>query len=95
VQFGPFRYDLERSQLWQGEIMIRLTDREKEILRALAEAPDGALSREALSEIHSGANDRTVDVHVNRLRRKIETNPAEPLFLQTVRGIGYRLMIDR
>jgi two-component system, OmpR family, phosphate regulon response regulator OmpR len=95
VQFGPFRYDLERGQLWQGETMIRLTDREKEILRALAEAPDGALSREALSEIHSGANDRTVDVHVNRLRRKIETNPAEPLFLQTVRGMGYRLMIDR
>jgi two-component system phosphate regulon response regulator OmpR len=40
------------------------------------------------------ANERTVDVQINRLRRKIETDPANPLHLQTVRGIGYRLLID-
>jgi two-component system, OmpR family, phosphate regulon response regulator OmpR len=94
VTFGPFEYHLERGELRQGEASIRLTDRERELLRALAEAPQGALSREALSEIHSGANDRTIDVHINRLRRKIEEDPGNPRYLQTVRGMGYRLFLD-
>jgi two-component system, OmpR family, phosphate regulon response regulator OmpR len=95
VGFGPFRFHLDRGELLQGEATLRLTDRERDILRVLSEAQGGAVAREVLSEIHSGANDRTVDVHINRLRRKIEENPAEPRYLQTVRGMGYRLMIDR
>ncbi len=51
--------------------------------------------RQTLFELHDGVNDRTVDVHINRLRRKIEENPADPVYLQTVRGIGYRLRINR
>ncbi len=94
VRFGPFQFHLDRGELKRGEAVIRLTDRERDILRALAEAPAGSLTREALSEIHSGTNDRTVDVQINRLRRKIEDNPGDPRYLQTVRGVGYRLMVD-
>jgi two-component system, OmpR family, phosphate regulon response regulator OmpR len=94
VSFGPFVFLRDRGELLRDGRGLRLTDRERDILRALAEAPGGALTREALSEIHSGSNDRTIDVHVNRLRRKIEDNAADPRYLQTVRGLGYRLMMD-
>jgi two-component system, OmpR family, phosphate regulon response regulator OmpR len=94
IRFGPFRFDAVRGELLRGDTLMRLTERETDILRALAQAPQGTVSREALSETHTGANDRTIDVHINRLRRKIEENPAEPRYLQTVRGVGYRLRVD-
>ncbi len=95
VDFGPFRFELEEGTLTRDETPVRITDRERDILTALATAPDGAVSRQTLFELHDGVNDRTVDVHINRLRRKIEENPADPVYLQTVRGIGYRLRINR
>ena len=68
-----------------------LTDREREMLRILASAPGETVPR---AELTSGGtvNERAVDVQINRLRRKIEHDPANPLFLQAVRGIGYRLV---
>jgi two-component system phosphate regulon response regulator OmpR len=51
--------------------------------------------REDLAGSGSAANERTVDVQINRLRRKIESDPANPVFLQTIRGVGYRLVVDR
>jgi two-component system phosphate regulon response regulator OmpR len=53
------------------------------------------VQREELAGGGLAANERTVDVQINRLRRKIEVDPANPVFLQTVRGIGYRLVVDR
>jgi two-component system, OmpR family, phosphate regulon response regulator OmpR len=94
VRFGPFHFHLDRGELLRDDEPVRLTDRERDILRALSEAQDGSLSREELAEIHSGSNDRTVDVQINRLRRKIEDDPATPRYLQTLRGVGYRLLID-
>jgi two-component system phosphate regulon response regulator OmpR len=94
VRFGPFVFHLDRGELMEGETPIRLTDREREMMRLLAGARDGIVGREALAEIHSGSNERTVDVLINRLRRKIERDPSEPRYLQTQRGVGYRLMID-
>jgi two-component system, OmpR family, phosphate regulon response regulator OmpR len=93
VAFGPFRFHLQRMELMRGDEPIRLTERERDILKALAAAPDGTLSREALAELHSGSNDRTVDVQINRLRRKIEDDPSEPRHLQTLRSVGYRLIL--
>jgi two-component system phosphate regulon response regulator OmpR len=52
------------------------------------------VTREELAN-GSGANERTVDVQINRLRRKIEVDPANPVFLQTVRGVGYRLLVEQ
>ncbi len=95
VRFGPFIYGLARGELRQGEETIRLTEREREILTTLAEHAGEQVPREKLAALGSAINDRTIDVQINRLRRKIERDPADPLYLQTVRGIGYRLLTDR
>jgi two-component system, OmpR family, phosphate regulon response regulator OmpR len=94
VRFGPFEFHAARGELRREGEPIHLTERERDILKALAETGGGALSRAALADLHSGSNDRTVDVQVNRLRRKIERDAGEPIYLQTVRGVGYRLAID-
>ncbi len=95
VQFGPFTFDIERGELRDKNEVVRITEREREMLRLLAQNAGGTVSREALSGQGGAGNERTIDVQVNRLRRKIEADPANPLFLQTVRGAGYRLLVDR
>jgi two-component system phosphate regulon response regulator OmpR len=92
VRFGEFRFHLGRGELWRGEEIVRLTDRERDMLRVLSATPGETVPRMALAGNGGGANERAVDVQVNRLRRKIERDPANPLFVQTVRGIGYRLV---
>ncbi len=94
VRFGPFSFAPAKGELRSGEDIVHLTEREREILRVLSLAPDGIVPREALSESSPGANERTVDVQINRLRRKLEVDSSDPQFLQTVRGIGYRLAIS-
>ncbi len=95
VRFGDFTFDPDRGELRQGDDIIRITERERDMLRILVENPGETVSREALGGGGGAANERTVDVQVNRLRRKIETDPANPLHLQTVRGLGYKLAIER
>ncbi len=94
VSFGPFVYHIARGELRHGEDVIRLTDREREMLRMLAATPGETVGRTALAGNGGTVSERAVDVQINRLRRKIERNPANPLFVQTVRGIGYRLVIS-
>jgi two-component system phosphate regulon response regulator OmpR len=91
IAFGPYVFHLDRGELRQGEEVIHLTDREREMLRILSEAPGDTVPRSALTG-NGSVNERAVDVQINRLRRKIERDPANPLFLQAVRGIGYRLV---
>jgi two-component system phosphate regulon response regulator OmpR len=93
VRFGEFVFHLARGDLRRGEEVIHLTDRERDMLRVLAAAAGDTVPRLALGGNGGGANERAVDVQVNRLRRKIERDPASPLFVQTVRGIGYRLVV--
>jgi two-component system phosphate regulon response regulator OmpR len=93
VRFGPFVYHLARGELRKGEEIIRLTDREREMLRVLATSPGETVTRVSLAGDGGSVSERAVDVQINRLRRKIERNPANPLYVQTVRGIGYRLVI--
>lgn len=95
VRFGPYLYRPARGELRRGEDLIRLTERERDMLTVLAAAEGEQVSRDALAGGSAGdANERTVDVQINRLRRKIERDPGNPVFLQTVRGVGYRLVID-
>ncbi len=94
IRFGPFAYRFDRGELRRDEEIIRITDREREILNILGQSAGSNVAREDLAG-GSGANERTVDVQINRLRRKIEVDPANPVFLQTVRGIGYRLLVDQ
>jgi two-component system phosphate regulon response regulator OmpR len=95
VTLGPLRFDLERDELREGNSVIRLTDAEIRLLRVLAQNAGRAISREELtrrSQIQGNA--RTIDVHVARLRRKIESNPKVPRYLRTLRGTGYILRPD-
>jgi two-component system, OmpR family, phosphate regulon response regulator OmpR len=94
VRFGPFVFHIARGDLRRGEEAIHLTDRERDMLRMLAAAPGETVTRVALAGNGASPGERAVDVQVNRLRRKIETDPANPLFVQTVRGIGYRLVVS-
>ncbi len=93
VRFGEFVFHVGRGELRRGDDVVRLTDREREMLGVLAASPGETVPRQALAGNDPAANERAVDVQVNRLRRKIERDPANPLFVQTVRGIGYRLVV--
>jgi two-component system phosphate regulon response regulator OmpR len=93
VRFGQFVFHLGRGELRRGEEIVRLTDRERDMLRILSASPGDTVPRLALSGSGGSLNERAVDVQVNRLRRKIERDPANPLIVQTVRGIGYRLVL--
>jgi two-component system, OmpR family, phosphate regulon response regulator OmpR len=95
IRFGPFIYRFDRGELRNGEESIRLTEREREIMNLLGQRLGAHVHREELAGSGAAANERTVDVQINRLRRKIEKDPANPVFLQTVRGIGYRLVVER
>ncbi len=94
VRFGPFVFHLGRGELRKGEEIIHLTDRERDMLRLLAVSPGETVTRVALAGNGVAAGERAVDVQINRLRRKIEKDPANPLIIQTVRGIGYRLVVS-
>jgi two-component system phosphate regulon response regulator OmpR len=94
VRFGPFTFSLSKRELKRGPEMIRLTEREQEIMALFAEKAGETIQRQALLGEETEVGERTVDVQINRLRRKIESDPANPLWLQTVRGIGYRLNVD-
>ena len=88
-------FDLSRGELHNGDEFVRLTTAEASLLKALALQPGVPVSREALTaENPIIGNARTIDVQMTRLRRKIETNPKYPRYLQTVRGTGYVLLPD-
>ncbi len=94
VQMGECRFDLERGELWRKDSKVRLTTAEVTLLRLFASNPKVTFSRLELCE-HTGVTlERSVDVQITRLRRKIESNPRMPIYLQTVRGVGYTLIPD-
>jgi two-component system phosphate regulon response regulator OmpR len=98
LSLGPIRYDLERGEMWQGDELVRLTATEVHLMKIFAAQPGVALSRsklvEELGRDRGQAQERAVDVQITRLRRKIENNPKQPRYLQTVRGAGYMLAPD-
>ena len=94
MRFGRFTFSLERGELRAGDDVVRITEREREMLRLLCASAGASVSRESLSGSGGAAQERTVDVLLNRLRRKIEQDPANPAYLQTARGTGYRMIVD-
>lgn len=92
VRLGNHVFDVERQVLTVGDVPVRLTTTEAALLSALARQPGEVMSREELAErCKLSGQDRTIDVQVTRLRRKIESDPRTPQFLHTVRGRGYVL----
>lgn len=94
ISFGPWQFHLERLELTNEGERVSLTTGEEALLTLLAKRAGTPVSRHALSEKITAKSERAVDVQMTRLRRKIEANPAEPAFLLTVRGHGYRLLAD-
>jgi two-component system phosphate regulon response regulator OmpR len=93
IVFGPFTFNRERLELKRAGEPVRLTERERQIMAIFAASPGETVPRDKLVIGRGPSGERTVDVQINRLRRKIEADPGNPLYLQTVRGIGYRLAI--
>lgn len=94
VRFGPFTFNLEKGELRRADEIIKLTDREKEMMRIFCSAAGECVPRHELLADATTAGERTVDVQINRLRRKIELDPTNPIYLHTVRGVGYRILTD-
>jgi two-component system phosphate regulon response regulator OmpR len=100
LSLGRCTFDLGRGELVCHDAPVRLTEAECALLRRLAQSPHVAIDRLELAqgtgpipEVADGAG-RAVDIHVTRLRRKIEADPKNPRYLQTVRGVGYMLAPD-
>ncbi|WP_340693549.1 response regulator transcription factor [Hyphomonas sp.] len=94
VEMSGLVFNAARGELREGDKRIRLTDAELQLLTVLAANAGEPVDREDLAALTSAGMERSVDVQVTRLRRKIEPNPREPIHIQTVRGVGYRLMPD-
>ena len=98
LHLGTLRYDVDKGEMWQGDVRIRLTATEVQLMRIFSATPGEALSRsklvEELGRDEGQAQERAVDVQITRLRRKIEADPKQPRYLQTVRGAGYLLQPD-
>lgn len=103
LHMGPVRYDMDRGELWRGPDLVRLTATEAALMRLFAAQPGLPITREKLvgdlgrtggEDPGAGAQERAVDVQITRLRRKLEEDPRQPRYLQTVRGEGYMLQPD-
>ena len=95
IRMGDFTFQVARGELKLRDETIKLTERERDLLRLFAQRPGTPIARHELAGVDSsGSSERAIDVQINRLRRKIETDPANPIYLQTVRGKGYILHTD-
>jgi two-component system phosphate regulon response regulator OmpR len=94
IRMGNFVFHVSRGELRQGDETIKLTERERDLLRMFAQRIGTPIARHELSGDDCTGSDRAIDVQINRLRRKIETDPSNPVYLQTVRGKGYILYSD-
>jgi two-component system phosphate regulon response regulator OmpR len=94
IAMGDFTFHVGRGELKRGEESIKLTERERDLLRQFAQRPGTPIARHELAADESTGTERAIDVQINRLRRKIESDPANPVYLQTVRGKGYILYTD-
>ena len=94
IAIGDLTFHIVRGELRRGEEIVHLTERERDLLRVFAKQRGETVSRYDLIDDGSTGNERAIDVQINRLRRKIENDPANPMRLQTVRGVGYVLMVE-
>jgi len=92
LKIGPWVFNPDREELIGESESVRLTQAETKLLKALAQTPGQIVSRDDLTDgTDLTGNTRTIDVQINRLRRKVESDPRNPRHLITVRGEGYVL----
>jgi len=94
IDVGSLKLTVATGELQDGQgAYIKLTEKERLMLQYFARAEGRTVSRDELIGLSGKGSSRAVDVHINRLRRKIEQDPSNPRLLQTVRGLGYRLRV--
>ncbi len=92
VNFGNFCFDIENNTLYKSGNIVHLTTNETELLKIFAGNVGETISREELAQkLPDIANERSIDVQITRLRKKIEEDPSRAVYLQTIRGVGYML----
>ena len=94
IRMGPCVFSITRGELRRDEESMKLTERERDLMRLFAMRIGVPVPRHELSSDDSTGSERAIDVQINRLRRKIEADPSNPVYLQTVRGKGYILYTD-
>src|SRR4029078_8475355 len=91
VRMGEFLFHISRGEPKRAGATIRTHERARDLLRYFAQRPGMPVSRQELAKDADSGGERAVDVQINRLRRKIEKDPGNPVYLPTVRGKGYIL----
>ena len=92
LEFGPFFFNLDTLNLYKNGNSVHLTNSEQNLLKCFAEVPNKALSRYDINKmLGSKMETRSIDVAITRIRKKIEQDQRYPIYLQTVRGIGWKL----
>lgn len=94
ARMGPYVFYIARGELKREDETIKLTERERDLLRLFAQRRGMPVQRHELANDENTGSERAIDVQINRLRRKIESDPSNPVYLQTVRGKGYILYTD-
>jgi len=94
IHIGNSIINLKKLQIKNDKKVIKINPQEKKVLEKMLEIPGKVFSRNDIGKIINISKERTVDVIITRLRQKIETNPKNPKYLQTIRGSGYALWIE-
>ena len=94
IEFGNIKIDLKKQLIYKNDQSLKINNTEKMILEKMINSPGKIFKREEIANLIDLEKERSIDVIVTRLRKKIEENPKNPKFLQTIRGEGYVLWIE-
>ena len=94
IEFGNIKIDLRKQFIYKNDLSIKINNTEKTILEKMINTPGKIYKREEIADLINLDKERSIDVIVTRLRKKIEESPKNPKYLQTIRGEGYVLWIE-
>jgi len=94
IEFDNIKIDLNKLLIFKNQNEFKINNTEKIILEKMINSPGKTFSREAIGKLIDLDKERSIDVIITRLRKKIETDPKNPKYLQTLRGVGYVLWIE-
>ena len=94
IEFGSIKIDLKKLFIYKNQQSLKINNTEKIILEKMIKSPGKIFQREEIGSLIDLDKERSIDVIITRLRKKIEENPKSPKYLQTIRGEGYVLWIE-
>ena len=94
IEFGSIKIDLNKLFIYRNQQSLKINNTEKIILEKMINSPGKIFQRDEIGALIDLTKERSIDVIITRLRKKIEENPRSPKYLQTIRGEGYVLWIE-